>query len=45
MSGCTPIQDAFFKRMTPLVEPMAKRMKIDAGYLLALAAFDDACPA
>ena len=42
MAGCTPIQNAFFKRMSPLVEPMAQRMKIDADYLLALAAFEDA---
>ena len=42
MTACTPIQSAFFARMTPLMQPMAARLNIDVDYLLALCAFEDA---
>ena len=42
MAACTPIQAAFFARMTPLMAPMALRLKIDVDFLLALCAFEDA---
>ena len=42
MSVCTPIQAAFFARLTPLMQPMATRMGVDVHYFPALCAFEDA---
>lgn len=42
MTACTPIQAAFFTRMTPLMQPMASRLSIDVDFLLALCAYEDA---
>ena len=42
MTVCTPIQAAFFARMTPLMSPMAARLGIDVDFLFALCAFEDA---
>lgn len=42
MTECSPVHVAFFRRLVPLVRPMATRLEIDEDYLLALCAFEDA---
>ena len=42
MAACTPVQAAFFVRMTPLLQPMGTRLSIDVDFLLTLCAYEDA---